>query len=197
MRRKTSVVCSRRIEGNVFFPLLLLSVGCSGLIFPGVWCVISIYRQKIFFNFIIFSLFSIPFLWFSSLVTLIVCILDLLCLPSAPIPFFQITIFFISFFKCINLFIYLFIFGLLDLRCCTQAFSSCSEQGLLFLVVCRLLIAVASLCCRARALGARASVVVAHRLWSTSSVVVSHRLSCSTACGIFPDQGSNPCSLHW
>ena len=29
------------------------------------------------------------------------------------------------------------------------------------------------------------------------SVVVAHRLSCSTACGIFPDQGSNPCPLHW
>ena len=22
-------------------------------------------------------------------------------------------------------------------------------------------------------------------------------LSCSMACGIFPDQGLNPCSLHW
>ena len=29
------------------------------------------------------------------------------------------------------------------------------------------------------------------------SVVVAHRPSCSTACGIFPDQGSNPCPLHW
>ena len=29
------------------------------------------------------------------------------------------------------------------------------------------------------------------------SVVVAHRLSCSAACGIFPDQGSNPCALHW
>ena len=29
------------------------------------------------------------------------------------------------------------------------------------------------------------------------SVVVAHRLSCSVACGIFPDQGSNPCPLHW
>ena len=28
------------------------------------------------------------------------------------------------------------------------------------------------------------------------SVVVAHRLSCSAACGIFPDQGSNPCPLH-
>ena len=29
------------------------------------------------------------------------------------------------------------------------------------------------------------------------SVVVAHRPSCSVACGIFPDQGSNPCPLHW
>ena len=29
------------------------------------------------------------------------------------------------------------------------------------------------------------------------SVVVDHGPSCSAACGIFPDQGSNPCPLHW
>ena len=29
------------------------------------------------------------------------------------------------------------------------------------------------------------------------SVIVAHRPSCSVACGIFPDQGSNPCALHW
>ena len=29
------------------------------------------------------------------------------------------------------------------------------------------------------------------------SVVVVHGPSCSAACGIFPDQGSNPCPLHW
>ena len=39
-------------------------------------------------------------------------------------------------------------------------------------------------------------------LWSTvsrraGSVIVAHRPSCSAACGIFPDQGSNPCPLHW
>ena len=28
------------------------------------------------------------------------------------------------------------------------------------------------------------------------AVVVAHRPSCSAACGIFPDQGSNPCPLH-
>ena len=44
----------------------------------------------------------------------------------------------------INLFIYLFL-AALGLHCCTQAFSSCSEQGLLFVAVRGLLIAVASL----------------------------------------------------
>ena len=43
-----------------------------------------------------------------------------------------------------NKFIYL-ILAVLGLRCCVQAFSSCGERGLLFLVVCGLLIAVASL----------------------------------------------------
>ena len=51
--------------------------------------------------------------------------------------------------------------------------------------------------CGARALGMRASVVVARGLQSTGSVVVVHGLSCSAAGGIFPDQGSNPCPLHW
>ena len=30
----------------------------------------------------------------------------------------------------------------------------------------------------------------------TGSVVLAHGLSCSEACGIFQDQGSNPCPLH-
>ena len=34
-------------------------------------------------------------------------------------------------------------------------------------------------------------------LQSAGSVVVAHGLSCPVACGIFPDQGSNPCPLHW
>ena len=39
-------------------------------------------------------------------------------------------------------------------------------------------------------------------LWRTGSrragsVVVAHGPSCSVAFGIFPDQGSNPCPLHW
>ena len=32
---------------------------------------------------------------------------------------------------------------------------------------------------------------------SVDSAAVEHGLSCSVACGIFPDQGLNPCPLHW
>ena len=62
------------------------------------------------------------------------------------------------------LFIYLFLFlAALGLCCCTCAFSSCGEWGLLFVAVRGLLIAVASRC-GAWALGAWASVVVARGL---------------------------------
>ena len=44
----------------------------------------------------------------------------------------------------LNKFIYLFL-AVLGLRCCVRAFSSCSERGLLFVVVRRLLTVVASL----------------------------------------------------
>ena len=48
------------------------------------------------------------------------------------------------FFNLFIYFIYLFL-AALGLCCCTWAFSSCGEQGLLFLVVHGLLILVASL----------------------------------------------------
>ena len=35
------------------------------------------------------------------------------------------------------------------------------------------------------------------RAHSKGSVVVAHGLSCCVVHGIFLDQGSNPCSLHW
>ena len=54
----------------------------------------------------------------------------------------------------------------LGLCCCTRAFSSCSERGLLFIAVRVLLIAVTSLVAE-WALGARALVVVSHGLQST------------------------------
>ena len=68
--------------------------------------------------------------------------------------------------------------------CFMQAFSCCSERGLLFVVVLRLLIVVSSL-------------LVAPWLQGMSSVVVAYQFSCSMACGIFPDQVSNLCPLHW
>ena len=48
----------------------------------------------------------------------------------------------------LNNFIYFYLFiilAVLCLRCCTRAFSSCGEQGLLFIAVRGLLIAVAFL----------------------------------------------------
>ena len=52
--------------------------------------------------------------------------------------------FFFLFFNKFIYFIYLFL-AVLGLRCCARAFSSCGEQGLLFVAV-RSLIAVASHC---------------------------------------------------
>ena len=51
-------------------------------------------------------------------------------------------------------------------------------------------------CCGTRDLGSLGSVAAVTGLESTGSVVVAHELSCSGACGIFLDQGSNPRLLH-
>ena len=101
------------------------------------------------------------------------------------------------------LLIYLFL-AALDLCGCARAFSSCGQRGLLFIAVCGPLIAVASVVAE-HGLQVRGlqqlchvgSVVVARGLQSADSVVVAHGLSCSAACGIFPNWGSNPCPLHW
>ena len=88
---------------------------------------------------------------------------------------------FYSFFLNLNLFIfiYLLFLAVLGLRFCVRAFSSCGEQGPLFIAVCGPLLL--------RSTGSRCA----------GSVAVAHGLSCSVACGIFPDQGSNRCPLHW
>ena len=117
------------------------------------------------------------------------------------VPCIGRRILFIFFF--INLFMYLFL-AALGLHCCAWSFSSGGEQGLLFVMARGLLVLVTSLVVE-HGLQARGlqqlwhagSVVVAHGLQSAGSVVVVHRLSCSAARGIFPDQGSNPCPLHW
>ena len=69
--------------------------------------------------------------------------------------------------------------------------------GYSLVAVHELLIAVAFLIAEPQALDKRTSEPVAPRLWSIGSVVVTHRLGCHAACGIFPDQGSNPCLLRW
>ena len=69
--------------------------------------------------------------------------------------------------------------ALLGLHCHAWVFSSCGEEGLLFIAVRGLLIVVAS-CCGAWALGAWASVVVAHGLSSCGSWALECRFS---SCG--------------
>ena len=69
--------------------------------------------------------------------------------------------------------------------------------------MCGLLIAIDSLIEERRlwVLGAKqfghmGSEVAASRLRSTGSVAMVHSVSCSVACGIFPDPGLNLCLLH-
>ena len=77
----------------------------------------------------------------------------------------------------LNFYFYLFIyFWLCWIFIAARAFS--------LVAVLRLLIAVTSRC-RAWTLGMQ------------NSVVVVHGLSCSAACGVFPNQGLSPCLLHW
>ena len=73
---------------------------------------------------------------------------------------------------------------MLGLRFCARAFSSCGKRGPLFIAVGGPLTIAASL---VGSTGSRRA----------GSVVVAHGPSCSAACGILPDQGSNPCPLHW
>ena len=63
--------------------------------------------------------------------------------------------------------------------------------GYSLVVVQGLLIAVTSL------VAETGSVVGGSGTLERSSVVVAFWLSCPMACGIFPDQGSNPGLLHW
>ena len=72
---------------------------------------------------------------FSHLLRSLLALVALLLIPWG-------FLFFPFFYKIFNLFLFLVALGL---RCCSWAFSSCGERGLLFVVVRRLLIAVASL----------------------------------------------------
>ena len=102
------------------------------------------------------------------------------------------------FFSC-----FLLIFGCAEsLSLCRLFFTRC-KWGCSLVAVHGLIIVVASLVAEYGLCSARASVVSACELSSWSSQASEHRLSmahglsCSTACGILLDQGSNPCLLHW
>ena len=85
---------------------------------------------------------------------------------------------------------------------CWVSFSSCDERGLLFLAArsahCWGFSLPSAGCrCTTSFAGYTGLVVGASRLQSTGIAVVVHGLSCSTVCGISPDQGSNLWPLHW
>ena len=91
-----------------------------------------------------------------------------------------------------------FIFGVLSLCCCTQAFSCGGEQGWLFVSILSLLVVLASLW--GQALGAQALVFSAFRAQQLSltgpRVCGLQKLWCTGFSGIFPDQDQNhfPCT---
>ena len=73
----------------------------------------------------------------------------------------------------------------LGLCCCAWAFDAYDER-------------VLSSSCSAQASHCRDFFCLDYSaLEAQTAAVVMCRLSCPVACGIFPDQGSNPCSLYW
>ena len=98
--------------------------------------------------------------------------------PSLPSSGFFCFCFFNLFFN----FTYLFM-AVLGLRFRARALPSCSKRGPPLIVVRGPLTIAAS---PLRSTGSRRA----------GSATVAHGPSCSAACGIPPDQGSNPCPLH-
>ena len=84
--------------------------------------------------------------------------------------------------------------AVLGLCCCVGSSLAAARWDYTLIVAHGLLIAVVSLLPSSRHID---SVGVAPGLQSAGSVVAGHGLSCSAACGIFPDQRSNLCLLHW
>ena len=79
---------------------------------------------------------------------------------------------------------FFFFMAVQNICCCMSFLLVAASGGYSLVVVCGLLIMVASL-------------VAEHRVWSLGSTVEAQGLRCSSAGGIFPDQGLNPCLLHW
>jgi len=87
---------------------------------------------------------------------------------------------------------YVLMFGCTMSLSLPLGFLSCGGRGLLSGRTARASIATPSL-----AVGAGSRVCWLQEFQHTGSVVAVHGLSCSTARGIFPDQGSNRCPLRW
>ena len=106
------------------------------------------------------------------------CLRELLPLHSCERIFTCILIYMHVFLQC-----YLFIFGCAGSSFLHGLFSICGRQGLLS-------------SCHVRAFHCSSLSYGAGALGCISSVVMEHGVSCLKPCGIFPDQGLNPCCLH-
>ena len=118
-------------------------------------------------------------------------------ISSAPASFFKF--FFVYFSVIVVRLSYCFLpfLAVLGLCCCMGFSLVASSRSYSLVVVCGLLIAVASLVAEHRLYDERASVVAAPGLQSTGLAVMLHGLSCLAAWGLFPDQGLHLCLLHW
>ena len=123
-------------------------------------------------------------------------------LPSAPLLFLSALL---PSFSCLPLSLF-FLFLLLKnclflagpgLHCCLGFSLVVVSRGSSLVLVCGLLITVASFVSEHGLWGVQASGLAAASLWSTGSIVAARRLSRSAACGVFPDQGSSSYLLQW
>ena len=101
--------------------------------------------------------------------------------PSIYLSTFSMDLCILFFF--INLFIYLFIYGCVGSSFLCEGFLQLWRAG-------------ATLHHSAQASHCHGLSLRSTGSRRAGSVVVAHGPSCSAACGIFPDQGSNPCPLH-
>ena len=104
------------------------------------------------------------------------------CYPLPPLIFYFLFIYFFLIFIYFILFIYLWL-----------CWVFVSVQGLS-------LVAASGGHSSSRCVGLSLSRPLLLRSTGSrraGSVTVAHGSSCSAACGSFPDQGSNPCALHW
>ena len=96
--------------------------------------------------FLMHEFFKISFLFWGGIVVLQCCVSFYCTVKWSRVPCaIQQVLFFSFFYKFYFIYFIYLLLAELGLCCCPQAFSSCGEQGLLFIAVRRLLIVVASL----------------------------------------------------